>query len=438
MRLLYKLLLHALFGHLILSALLYGFFFFFSKSYLERVLITRSVDEAEAIFNALYQGMLRGFTKEEIEGFLKGFQKEKAMVDIEFILSPNIQTSEKDFLIAREGENLQIRYFIKAKQACLRCHTGVKEGDLLGILTINNFLQEDFKRINQGLFLFVLIFFIFPLFGVYLIGKIQSRKLEKPLQELRERIKGASKFEELIEREELLKGSSTGIYEFDELLKTVDEFLTAVKKLAVDRDIFEFEIRLLEKFIITSELIRDWKYYVKNLLVEVNKIVEIPLIFALFYVEDELYDVEIFWLKNPTESLKRYAEEQIKSVVEERIRINNLSFIHNIAQEKVDQSVQDVFHNFFFKTKSLILSVPKVGGIAGVGLSHKRLTSTQEACIETILSTLLNVIGSVKAISKYTKELEFYATRDPLTQLYNQRVFWELLEYEVERAKRYN
>lgn len=438
MRLLHKLLLHALFGHLILSALLYGFFFFFSKSYLERTLIKRSVDEAEAIFNALYQGMLKGFTREEIEGFLKSFQKETMKVHIEFNLSPNIQVLERDFLIVREGPNLRIKYLLKAKQVCLRCHTGVKEGDLLGILTINNSLQEEFKRINQGLLLFVLIFSIFPLLGVYLIGKIQSRKLEKPLLELRDRIKGASKFEKLIEREELIKGSKTGIFEFDELLKTVDEFLEAVKRLAVDRDIFEFEMRLLEKFVITSELIKDWKYYVHNLMIEVNKIVEIPLIFALFYVEDELYDVEIFWLKNPTESLKRYAEEQIKSVVEERIRINNLSFIHNVAQKTVDLSDKEDFPTLSFKTKSLILSAPKVGGVAGVGLSHKSLTSTQEACIETILSTLLNVIGSVKAISKYTKELEFYATRDPLTQLYNQRVFWELLEYEVERAKRYN
>ncbi|MFN3505816.1 MAG: GGDEF domain-containing protein, partial [Caldimicrobium sp.] len=72
------------------------------------------------------------------------------------------------------------------------------------------------------------------------------------------------------------------------------------------------------------------------------------------------------------------------------------------------------------------------------GISYTEIDYTKEIAIEAVLSSLLNVIGSVKAIHKYTKELEFYATRDSLTSLYNQRVFWELLTYEIERAKRFN
>lgn len=62
---------------------------------------------------------------------------------------------------------------------------------------------------------------------------------------------------------------------------------------------------------------------------------------------------------------------------------------------------------------------------------------TRTLVMESILATLLNVVGSVRAIYKYTQDLEYYATRDPLTHLYNQRVFWELLEYEVSRARRH-
>jgi diguanylate cyclase (GGDEF)-like protein len=57
--------------------------------------------------------------------------------------------------------------------------------------------------------------------------------------------------------------------------------------------------------------------------------------------------------------------------------------------------------------------------------------------MDSILSTLLNVIGSVKAIYKYTRDLEYYATRDPLTDLFNQRVFWEMLGYEISRSERH-
>jgi diguanylate cyclase (GGDEF)-like protein len=57
--------------------------------------------------------------------------------------------------------------------------------------------------------------------------------------------------------------------------------------------------------------------------------------------------------------------------------------------------------------------------------------------MDSVLSTMLNVVGSVKAIHKYTRDMEYYATRDPLTDLFNRRVFWELFEYEVARAKRH-
>jgi diguanylate cyclase (GGDEF)-like protein len=42
----------------------------------------------------------------------------------------------------------------------------------------------------------------------------------------------------------------------------------------------------------------------------------------------------------------------------------------------------------------------------------------------------------VRAINRYATELEALATRDPLTELYNQRTFWNLLQYEIQRAKR--
>jgi diguanylate cyclase (GGDEF)-like protein len=43
----------------------------------------------------------------------------------------------------------------------------------------------------------------------------------------------------------------------------------------------------------------------------------------------------------------------------------------------------------------------------------------------------------VKAIHLYTKDVEFFATRDPLTNLHNQRMFWDLLKSETKRAERH-
>ena len=50
---------------------------------------------------------------------------------------------------------------------------------------------------------------------------------------------------------------------------------------------------------------------------------------------------------------------------------------------------------------------------------------------------MANLVGSVKAIHKYTQDLEYYAARDPLTDLFNQRVFNDMMAYEIKRAERH-
>jgi diguanylate cyclase (GGDEF)-like protein len=42
----------------------------------------------------------------------------------------------------------------------------------------------------------------------------------------------------------------------------------------------------------------------------------------------------------------------------------------------------------------------------------------------------------VRALSRTAREAEQFATRDPLTKLYNQHTFWDLLQYETQRSKR--
>ena len=327
------------------------------------------------------------------------------------------------------------RYPIMASSVCLSCHK-VKEGDLLALLEIRLSYEET---LNTALRLLAWLFFISTfliLFGVYLVGRHQARYLSLPLQALKDRISRAEKFEELVEEKNQAPIPSTGIDEVDAFSYALEDFIQRVKKLAVDKEIFEFEIRLLERFIITSEVVKDWKYYLKSLIIEVNKLLYAPVFFAFFYVEEEVYAVEVFWYQNSSKDLQEHFEEKIKERVKEKfVSFNELKFVHNIINEDVPLSAEE---ELFLKTRELFLDQPKIEGVVGIGLAVKELTETQEIALEAVLTSLLNVTGTVRAISKFTKELEFYATRDPLTLLYNQRVFWELLQYEVERAKRYD
>jgi len=108
--------------------------------------------------------------------------------------------------------------------------------------------------------------------------------------------------------------------------------------------------------------------------------------------------------------------------------VNNSEYLKELTED--DIAIQ---------TKALILDAPRIGGVVGIGVqSNIAKGNVYGIIIEGVLATLMNVVGSVKAISRYTKQLEYYTTRDPLTNLFNQRVFWELLGYEVGRAARHN
>jgi len=91
-----------------------------------------------------------------------------------------------------------------------------------------------------------------------------------------------------------------------------------------------------------------------------------------------------------------------------------------------------------YRTKSLFLDSPKIGGIVGIGLQSVFSNDpVRYIVIDSILTTMANLVGSVKAIHKYTQDLEYYAARDPLTDLFNQRVFNDMMAYEIKRAARH-
>lgn len=48
----------------------------------------------------------------------------------------------------------------------------------------------------------------------------------------------------------------------------------------------------------------------------------------------------------------------------------------------------------------------------------------------------VSTIVLLGSLTKYAKEAESFATRDPLTGLYNQHTFWDLLQYETQRSLR--
>ncbi|MDQ7056865.1 MAG: bifunctional diguanylate cyclase/phosphodiesterase [Persephonella sp.] len=276
-----------------------------------------------------------------------------------------------------------------------------------------------------------------PMILVMILGYIITRRIKNNLSHMGRIIDEVYRMEDL--KKFFKQSIAFPLKEIDEVFLQIRKLIKKLSDMAVDKEVLEFELELLEKFILTSEVIKDWKEYVLDLLMKMNKIIPTYFIFSIFKEEDN-YEVEIFWLGIPSEKLKLQTEQVLKRKVKESFKphAEYIEVNHNIAkQDTCIFSLEDT--EIDYKMKSLFLEKPQIGGIVGIGVKpFSRQEKTKILVVESILSTLLNVVGSVKAIYKYTKDLEYYATRDPLTELYNQRVFWELAGYEVGRAKRYN
>ncbi|MBD3831174.1 MAG: GGDEF and EAL domain-containing protein, partial [Arcobacter sp.] len=228
--------------------------------------------------------------------------------------------------------------------------------------------------------------------------------------------------------------------EFNQIIKNVDSMAGKLKGIAVDKELLEFEIKLLDKFIITSDVVKDWKEYICDLLIEINKIMETYTLMTIFRVGEDQFEVDIFWLALPKQHQKEMFDRYINNIVKEAEYFQGMTDFtikHIVANKNICLSELEE-DSIEYRTKSLFLDTPKIGGIVGIGLQSVFSNDpVRYIVIDSILTTMANLVGSVKAIHKYTQDLEYYAARDPLTDLFNQRVFNDMMAYEIKRAQRH-
>lgn len=414
---------------------------------------------ADMTFNALYQVMKKGWTQKDVSEFLDGNRRLFSGTNVNVVIYQSDSVAAhygrrydatpdgnvRD--VFRNGTTKSVRtgsvirhiYPLTASAECLGCHENARSGEVLGVIDSHIDIGEDMKETRHKVFLFLVVITLIPLCAAYVLARVVNRRVRKSMTALHDRIEGVNRINDLrmLEFQEI----PLGFTEFTEMFDEMKKIIGKLRDVAIDKDVLEFEVKLLERFIITSEVVRDWKAHVNHILIEINSIMETYFFFSLFMIDEESYDLEVFWRNTPSDHVKKTLEAIIRDKLAKSPRfqqIEQLQIIHNVA---LPLSTLPPLReeDLELQTKALFLEAPRIGGIVGIGVvSELAQYPARALVIESILATLLNVVGSVKAIYRYTKELEFYATRDPLTNLCNQRVFWELLNNEIDRATRHD
>ena len=331
-------------------------------------------------------------------------------------------------------------YPLAATEVCIGCHKNARRGEVLGALKIRQNIEPMVRDAGKKLFGFFLFLSPVPILLAGFIARRANDRISRSISHLQEKMVDINNVQDLTRLE--LTGIQPSFAEFDRVFAEIDTLVKRIRGVSIDKDTLEFQIQILEKFIITSEVLRDWKEHVSSLLLEINRVIDAYALFCIFQVEEERYDIEIFWRSRPSESARERFEQIVLRDIREKnpklAALPDLQFTHTVADH--DGPILEVGDTGInLQTKSLVLQLPQIGGMVGIGVQCEQMRDTiRTLVIDSVLTTLLNVVGSIKAIDKYTRDLEYFATRDPLTNLYNQRAFWDLIGYEIGRAERYH
>jgi len=439
-------------GATLASSLLY-------ENLLEERTLETSREIAHQNFNTLYQVLRSGGSRRQLDdvatasqsafpstldqlGVFRGktVEAQYGMMPPSFAFEDAGQTPDSDKeTVTRTDRHIYYTFPVVAQGDCLRCHAGAKVGEALGVIGV----QHNIKTVTATVRIYyVALFMGFGLLVMMVaaaVSVVATRKIKCSVDLFRGKVEAVNSVRDFNQFD--FSRVNFGFDEFNQAFDDVALLVEKMKRVAVDKDVLEFEISLLEKFIITSDVVRDWREFVKKLLLDIKPIIDAYALITVFRIEEEAYECEIFWHSTPSAATIQVFEKVLSKQLHEHPFFGDGTIhgiAHNIADENValpELSVQDIE----LKTKSLLLETPKIGGIVGIGVqSALAMDDVRYMVIGSILTTLLNLVGSVKAIYKHTRDLEHYATRDPLTDLYNQRMFWELLGDEVGRSKRHN
>lgn len=408
---------------------------------------------ATQIYSSISQAMEDGRTSQDMARILETYQRAfpnhfsmEMLVgqSLKRLSDSNPKQDRELHRVINEGlefhvktiNHIQHYYPLKAGSKCLACHPGVRAGDILGVLSINEDIREARDAFLRKFFLIYAILSPIPFLMSFFVARFVNKRIGTAIDILGEKVHSVNTVTDLTTLQQ--HDDTLMFQELDAIFDEFGNLVSRIKDVAVGKEMLEFEIQVLERFIITSDVIRDWKERVYFLLTEVNKVMQVYAIFCVFKIEKEAYDIEVFWMNPPSASTENIMDGIIRErISQEKLQLDSVKIVNNVVNAHA-VSLELDRDEIELQTKSLFLEMPRIGGVVGIGvqsqLTHDPIRSL---VIGSILTTLLNVVGSIKAIYKYTQDLEYYATRDPLTNLFNRRVFWELLNYEIGRAERH-
>ncbi|QFY42551.1 GGDEF and EAL domain-containing protein [Candidatus Methylospira mobilis] len=221
------------------------------------------------------------------------------------------------------------------------------------------------------------------------------------------------------------------------LMSEFNSTLDRLSETLIEKDLLERQSQVLERIILSYENITQWKEFARHILADFHRIFPFNIFFIIFS-EGQNISLHLYYPGQHTQAAREHAQcvliEQI--LAELQLPADTPWGIEEflIDQGETPQAIE--------KINTIMVSIPEHAhhllGLLGIGyVAGRNLSAQEQTIIRSILSVMVMVVGSSKALSRTMADLEFYAAYDSLTGLHNRRYFNEMLEYEIERSSRH-
>lgn len=292
------------------------------------------------------------------------------------------------------------------------------------------FVIKDFQYVKSILFhqgLIVPILSLTPLvFGAaILVSDFFKKRISKSIVSLK------NVFNELNSIEDLatinLNKHNLFFKEYNTLIYDLEKFLERIKQLAVDKEELSKIIKMFEKYMITFETLKNPELFMKKFVLETQQILKIDGYFFLWGEKENNINL---YLNNNVLHL-----DEVTKVIKEYLSKNLLKngFANSFKNGEI--KIGEELYRIYFKTVEDVPFLSKC--ISGVITKECMDDTNKRFILENLLTFFNSVEATIKILSKNIEEIQYFLIRDSLTNLFNQRAFWDELDFRINIAKAY-
>lgn len=206
----------------------------------------------------------------------------------------------------------------------------------------------------------------------------------------------------------------------------------------VEKALFERHAQILESIVLSHEKVTYWDQHVRDILSQFRAIIAVSAFFVAFE-EDGKRALHMFYLETCADGCREQLRERVldAALADTPDRVCEIYEITVCAADAAScEGLTEI-------PRLIVAPIPQLdtatmNGLLGIVHARGAGMSEQEASvIRSVLSVMVMVVGSSKALGRTLSELEYFSTHDSLTGLFNRRYFNDVLQSEQARSQRH-